>query len=93
VLETFSWSDEEEVIDRANDVDYGLAAGVIANDITSALRTARLLEAGVVWVNHYNDVSAGQPFGGYKQSGTGRENAVEAIDEFTQTKTINVNLG
>ncbi|WP_340100008.1 aldehyde dehydrogenase family protein [Salinibaculum salinum] len=93
VMETFSWSDEDEVVARANDVDYGLAAGVIANDITKALRTARRLEAGVVWVNHYNDVSAGQPFGGYKQSGTGRENAAEAIEEFTQTKAINVNLG
>ncbi|GGK84990.1 aldehyde dehydrogenase family protein [Haloarcula sebkhae] len=93
VMETFSWSDEDDVVAQANDVDYGLAAGVIANDITKALRTARRLEAGVVWVNHYNDVSAGQPFGGYKQSGSGRENAMEAIDEFTQTKAINVNLG
>ncbi|WP_121822309.1 aldehyde dehydrogenase family protein [Halostella salina] len=93
VIETFAWSDEATVVERANDVDYGLAAGVIASDITRALRTARRLEAGVVWVNHYNDVSAGQPFGGYKQSGNGRENAAEAIDEFTQTKAINVNLG
>ncbi|AZQ15998.1 aldehyde dehydrogenase [Halorubrum sp. PV6] len=92
VMETFSWSDEDDVVAQANDVDYGLAAGVIAGDITNALRTAHRLEAGVVWVNHYNDVSAGQPFGGYKQSGTGRENATEAIDEFTQTKAINVNL-
>lgn len=93
VIETFGWTDEDDVVERANDVDYGLAAGVIASDITRALGTARRLEAGVVWVNHYNDVSAGQPFGGYKQSGTGRENASEAIDEFTQTKAINVNLG
>ena len=93
VMETFSWSDEDEVVAQANDVDYGLAAGVIASDVTKALRTARRLEAGVVWVNHYNDVSAGQPFGGYKQSGTGRENAAEAIEEFTQTKAININLG
>lgn len=93
VMETFTWTDEEEMIELANDVDYGLAAGVVANDVTKALRTARRLEAGVVWVNHYNDVSAGQPFGGYKQSGTGRENAVEAIDEFSETKAININLG
>jgi aldehyde dehydrogenase (NAD+) len=93
VMETFTWSDEEAVIERANDVDYGLAAGVIASDVTRALRAARRLEAGVVWVNHYNDVSAGQPFGGYKQSGNGRENAMEAIDEFTETKAININLG
>lgn len=93
VMETFAWSDEDEVVKMANDVDYGLAAGVVSNDITQALRTARRIESGVVWVNHYNDVPAGQPFGGYKQSGSGRENAVEAIDEFTQTKTININLG
>lgn len=93
VMETFSWSDEDEAVRLANDVDYGLAAGVISGDVTKALRTARRLEAGIVWVNHYNDVSAGQPFGGYKQSGTGRENAMEAIDEFTQTKAININLG
>jgi aldehyde dehydrogenase (NAD+) len=93
VMETFAWSDEDEVVEMANDVNYGLAAGVVSNDITQALRTARRIEAGVVWVNHYNDVSAGQPFGGYKQSGNGRENAMEAIDEFTQTKAININLG
>jgi aldehyde dehydrogenase (NAD+) len=93
VEETFEWSDEEDVVELANDVDYGLAAGIVSNDITKALRTARQLEAGVVWINHYNDVSAGQPFGGYKQSGQGRENAMEAIDEFTQTKAININLG
>lgn len=93
VMEAFSWSDEQQVIEQANDVDFGLAAGVVSDDITSALRTARRLEAGVVWVNHYNDVSAGQPFGGYKQSGNGRENAMEAIEEFTETKAININLG
>lgn len=93
VMEAFAWSDEQQVIEQANDVDYGLAAGVVSDDITNALRTARRLEAGVVWVNHYNDVPAGQPFGGYKQSGNGRENAMEAIDEFTETKAININLG
>jgi len=93
VEETFSWSDEEDVIERANDVDYGLAAGIITDDITRALRTARELEAGAIWINHYNDVSAGQPFGGYKQSGLGRENGKEALDEYTQTKAININLG
>ncbi|MBP2251068.1 aldehyde dehydrogenase (NAD+) [Halarchaeum solikamskense] len=93
VEETFSWSDEDKVVARANDVEYGLAAGIITDDITRALRTARDLDAGVVWINHYNDVSAGQPFGGYKQSGLGRENGREALDEYTQMKAINVNLG
>lgn len=85
-METFSWSDEDEVVEQANDVEYGLAAGVIDNDVTNTLRTARRLEAGAVWVTHHNDVSPGQPFGGYKQPGTGRENAAEAIGEVTQTK-------
>lgn len=93
VQESFTWSDEAEMIEAANDVDYGLAAGILTNDVTKALRTARRLEAGVVWINHYNDVAAGQPFGGYKESGIGRENAAEAIDEYTQTKAININLG
>lgn len=56
------------------------------------LRTAHRLETGVVWVNYYNDASAGQLFGGYKQSGQGRESMMEAIDEYTQTKAININL-
>lgn len=93
VEEIFAWSDYVEMIELANDVDYGLASGVVANDITKAYQTANDLEAGVVWVNHYNDVAPGMPFGGYKESGNGRENAMETIQEYTQTKSISVNLG
>lgn len=93
VEEIFSWSEYDEMIELANDVDYGLASGVITSDITEAYRTAADLEAGVVWINHYNDVAPGMPFGGFKQSGMGRENAMETVKEYTQTKSISVNLG
>jgi aldehyde dehydrogenase (NAD+) len=93
VEEIFSWSEYDDMIELANDVDYGLASGVVASDITKAYETASDLEAGVVWVNHYNDVAPGMPFGGYKESGNGRENAMETIQEYTQTKSISVNLG
>ncbi len=84
------WSDYDEMIREANDVDYGLAAGVITEDLDQAHRTARDLEAGTVWVNTYNEIPAGQPFGGYKQSGIGRECSEETLYHYTRTKTIHV---
>ncbi len=92
VQEVFTWSDYDEMIELANDVDYGLAAGVITEDLTKAHRCIRDIEAGNVWVNTYNDFPAGQPFGGYKQSGMGRETAQEAVEHYTQTKTANISL-
>jgi aldehyde dehydrogenase (NAD+) len=92
VEEVFAWSDYNEMIERANDVDYGLAAGIITNDLSKANRAARDIEAGNIWVNQYNDFPAGQPFGGFKQSGIGREQAEETLDHYSQTKTINMNL-
>jgi aldehyde dehydrogenase (NAD+) len=92
VQEVFSWSDYDEMMALANDVDYGLAAGVITENLTKAHRCAKDLEAGNIWVNTYNDFPAGQPFGGYKQSGIGRETAQEAVDHYTQTKTVNISL-
>jgi aldehyde dehydrogenase (NAD+) len=92
VQEVFEWSDYDEMIEQANDVEYGLAAGVLTNDVTKAYRTAKDLEAGNIWVNSYNDFPAGQPFGGYKQSGIGRETAFEAVKHYTQTKTVNFAL-
>ncbi|MFB6205342.1 MAG: aldehyde dehydrogenase [Haloglomus sp.] len=86
----FSWDDYDEMIRQANDVDYGLAGGVITNDITDAYRTAADLDAGNIWINTYNQFPAGQPFGGVKQSGTGREVGEETLDEYTQTKTISI---
>jgi len=92
VQEVFEWSDYDEMIEQANDVEYGLAAGVLTNDVTKAYQTAKDLEAGNIWVNSYNDFPAGQPFGGYKQSGIGRETAFEAVKHYTQTKTVNFAL-
>lgn len=92
VLEVFSWDEYEEMIELANDVEYGLAAGVVTSDLEQAHRTATDLEAGTVWVNQYNDFPTGMPFGGYKQSGIGRERAHETIEHYTQTKSIDISL-
>jgi len=92
VQEVFEWADYDEMIALANDVDYGLAAGVITEDLTKAHQCAKDIEAGNIWINTYNDFPAGQPFGGYKQSGIGRETAQEAVDHYTQTKTVNISL-
>ncbi|RRJ31009.1 aldehyde dehydrogenase family protein [Halocatena pleomorpha] len=92
VLEVFSWEGYEEMIELANDVEYGLASGVITSDIEQANRTARDLEAGTVWVNQYNDFPTGMPFGGYKQSGIGRERGRETLEQYTQTKSIDISL-
>ena len=90
VLEVFTWEEYDEMIELANDVEYGLAAGILTDDIAQADRTGRDLEAGTIWVNDYNDIRAGAAFGGYKQSGIGRETAQEAIEYYSQTKTMNI---
>lgn len=92
VQAVFTWSDYDELIERANDVDYGLAAGIITDDINRAHETAADLEAGNVWVNTYNRFPAGQAFGGIKESGIGREVAAETLGEYTQTKTVTIGL-
>lgn len=92
VLEVFRWEEYEAMIELANDVEYGLAGGVITNDITQANTAARDIEAGYVWVNSYHDLVPGLPFGGYKQSGIGREVCADTLDHYQQTKTINLSL-
>ena len=92
VLSVLKFREEEELIAMANDTPYGLAAGIWTNDIKRAHKVAREIKAGTVWINTYRAVSYASPFGGYKQSGYGRELGLEGIREFTQIKNVWVDL-
>ena len=92
VVVALPFEDIEEVAARANKSIYGLAAGVWTSDIKKAHRMAALLKSGVVWVNTYNQFDAAAPFGGYKQSGYGREMGHAVLDAYTQSKTVWINL-
>ena len=93
VMSVLEFEHEDEVIARANDTDYGLAAGVFTNDLTRAHRVIARLEAGTCWINHYNVTPIELPFGGYKRSGLGRENGRAAIEHYTQLKSVYVAMG
>lgn len=93
VMAVLSFTDEDEVIARANDTDFGLAAGVFTRDLARGHRVIAQLEAGTCWINHYNITPIELPFGGAKQSGLGRENGKAAIEHYTQLKSVYVNLG
>jgi len=88
VLSVIPFDDEDEAVSIANDTIYGLAAGVWTTSMRRALSMSERLEAGTVWVNTYRAVSYMSPFGGYKRSGIGRENGMEAIREYLQTKSV-----
>jgi aldehyde dehydrogenase (NAD+) len=88
VVSTFTFKGIDEAIAEGNDSNYGLAAAVWTRDIKKAHRVARALRAGTVWVNTYNAFDTAVPFGGYKESGTGRELGVQALDLYTQTKSV-----
>lgn len=92
VLSIIPFDDEDEAVSIANDTPYGLAAGVWTSDIRRAFTMTDRIRAGTVWVNTYRAVSFMAPFGGYKQSGIGRENGQAAIQEYLQTKSVWVNL-
>jgi len=93
VLVAIPWSDETEAIRMANDTHFGLAAYVWCNDIAQAIRAAHAIDAGFVQINQGLGQVVGQPYGGYKQSGLGRENSLEGMLEgFTQRKSVTINL-
>jgi betaine-aldehyde dehydrogenase len=93
VMSILEFEDEQEVIERANATEFGLAAGVFTNDLTRAHRVIARLQAGTCWINHYNVTPIELPFGGVKLSGLGRENGRAAIEHYTQLKSVYVAMG
>ena len=93
VMSVLKFKDEEEVIERANNTSYGLAAGIFTTDLSRAHRVIAQLQAGICWINTYGPSPAEMPVGGYKQSGIGRENGLETIKHYTQVKSVFVELG
>ena len=92
VMSVLTFSDQQEAITRANATQFGLGAGLITRDLTRAHRVAGQLESGNVWVNTYNLLPPGLPFGGIKQSGFGRENSAYSLDAYSEIKTTYIQL-
>jgi len=93
LMSVLSFDDEDDAVERANRTHFGLSGAVFTGDFARAHRVANRLQAGSVWINDYNITPPEVPFGGYKQSGLGRENGLQAIEHYTQVKTIYANLG
>lgn len=92
VLSVIRWNKYDDMISQANDVRYGLAAGIYTSNLKNALQTADRLQAGTIWINQYVNMHDGVPFGGYKESGIGREMGKEALEMYTQQKSITIAL-
>ena len=93
VMSILAYDTIEETIQRANNTNFGLAAGVVTQDISQAHRLIHQLEAGICWINTWGESPAEMPVGGYKQSGVGRENGISTLNHYTRTKSIQVELG
>jgi betaine-aldehyde dehydrogenase len=93
VMSVLSFSEEDEVVARANDTEFGLAAGVFTCDLARGHRVVANLQAGTCWINAYNLTPVEIPFGGYKQSGIGRENGLAALAHYSQLKSVYVETG
>jgi acyl-CoA reductase-like NAD-dependent aldehyde dehydrogenase len=92
VVSVITFKDEDELIKQANETIFGLSAGIWTRDIVRAHRFAREIKAGVVWVNTFNMFNPASPFGGYKQSGYGREMGKHALELYTQIKSVWIDL-
>jgi betaine-aldehyde dehydrogenase len=92
ILSVLKWKDEESMLEQVNSVDYGLTASIYTTSLANAHRAARQVESGYVWVNNAGPHFVGVPFGGYKQSGIGREESIKELFTFTQTKNIHITL-
>ncbi|HSL86874.1 MAG TPA: aldehyde dehydrogenase family protein, partial [Bacteroidales bacterium] len=90
VLSVITYKDTDEAIAMANDSMYGLAAGVWSKDVEKAQAIARRLHAGTVWINEWHLISEKAPFGGFKQSGIGREFGIEGLKEYTEVKHVHI---
>ncbi|MBA5601155.1 betaine-aldehyde dehydrogenase [Pectobacterium aroidearum] len=93
VMSILTYQNEAEVIRRANDSEYGLAAGIVTGDLNRAHRVIHQLEAGICWINTWGESPAEMPVGGYKHSGVGRENGITTLEHYTQIKSVQVELG
>jgi betaine-aldehyde dehydrogenase len=93
VMSILAFDDEDEVVARANDTEYGLAAGVVTENLSRAHRVIHRLEAGICWINTWGESPAEMPVGGYKQSGVGRENGITTLEHYTRIKSVQVELG
>lgn len=93
VMSILTYESDEEAIRRANDTDYGLAAGIVTADLNRAHSAIHQLEAGICWINTWGESAAEMPVGGYKHSGIGRENGVMTLQSYTQVKSIQVEMG
>lgn len=92
VVTVMPFDDWQQVVDQANDSSFGLAAGIWTKDLSKAHLTSKALKAGTTWINCYNVFDAAMPFGGYKESGWGREMGKEVLDLYTQTKSVCISL-
>lgn len=93
VMAILGYDSEEEAIRRANDTEYGLAAGVVTENLSRAHRIIHRLEAGICWINAWGESPAEMPVGGYKQSGVGRENGLMTLEHYTRVKSVQVEMG